>query len=128
MAENSKICKDCHSKTSVREEMECCWMWFQQWSEAERKTFFEKLAPRVTPHKLFALTERMSISSLPTAGDVRFKASECRSFEDQIAFFHLCLDQWTADEANTFVNGLEEIDYLSVMFLYDLIAESVNQV
>ena len=126
MATAEKICKNCHSKTSVREEMECCWMWFQQWSDDQRKTFFKKLAPRVTPHKLFALTERMSLSSTPA--DARLKASECRTFEDQIVFFHLCLNQWTADEANAFVNGLEEIDYLSVMFLYDLIAESVNQV
>lgn len=127
MAESPEICKGCYSKTSVREEMEQCWSWFQQWSDHERKTFFEKLAPRVTPHKLFAMTERMSLSSMPTSSDTQYKASDCRSFEDQIAFFHLCLHQWTADEGNAFVNRLEEIDYLSVMYLYDLIAESVKE-
>lgn len=103
--------------------MQVVWQWYRSWDRAQRTTFLEKLVPRVTPHKLFALTERMAMQA--TVAPVSWE--RCLTFEQQLAYFHGCLDGWSADEANTFLQGLEEIDEPAMNEFYAKIASTVQE-
>ncbi len=111
------------SKPDAGSQMHVVWQWFRSWEKAQRTIFLEKLVPRVTPHKLFAMTERMGVQSVaaPTSWE------HCLTFEQQVAFFHGCLDGWSADEANTFLQGLEEMDELAVNEFYAKVASTVQE-
>ena len=111
------------TKTSTEEEMQIFWEWFKQWGEAERRLFLEKLLPKITPHKLFAMTENMLSGQKSAPSSWR----ECGTFEEQLLYFHTCLDRWTAEEGNRFLDHLEEIDYGVMSEFYDKIAAAVKE-
>lgn len=106
-----------------QEEKEVFWQWFRLWSEAERRVFLEKLLPRITPNKLFALTENLLSSQV-----VKPPSSwrECRTFAEQTAYILSCLDRWSPEEGNQFLDYLEEIDYGVMSEFYDKIAAAVR--
>ena len=109
---------------SKQEEMEIFWQWFRLWSETERRVFLEKLLPRITPNKLFALTEDLMSSQ---AAKPPASWRECRVFAEQTAYILSCLDQWSPEEGNLFLDYLEEIDYGVMSEFYDKIAAAVKE-
>lgn len=105
-------------------EMKISWQWFQSWSTIQRRQFLDKLVLKVTPHKLFALAEGLVLSS-QTSPPERWQ--DCRTFEEQVAYFNKCLKRWTAEEANRFLNGLEEIDESAMNEFYVKVASTVQE-
>lgn len=103
-------------------EMKIFWQSFHRWDAVQRRAFLERLVPKVTPHKLFAMTARLLSSA---AAPERWE--DCKTFEEQVAYFHCCLDRWTADEANAFLRGLEEIDERAMNEFYTKVASTVQE-
>ena len=101
--------------------MEVCWKWFREWTQEQRIAFLQRLLPKVVPHKLFS---KLAEANLQQTACVDW--SDCRTFEQQLVYIDLCLKQWTVDEANKFVSGLEEIDELAIARFYDMIASTVG--
>ena len=108
---------------STHEKMEIFWQWFREWGESERRVFLETLLPKITPNKLFALTETLMSSKATPPANWR----DCSTFTEQLAYFHACLDQWSPEEGNRFLDYLEEIDYTAMSNFYDKIAAAVKQ-
>jgi len=104
-------------------EMEFCWQWFRSWSAVQRRIFLDKLVSKATPHKLFALAE--GLMSQRTSPPENWQ--DCRTFEEQVAYCNFCLSRWTAEEANQFLNGLEEIDESAVNDFYAKVASTVHE-
>ena len=105
------------------EEMQIFWQWFRGWDAEERRIFLERLVPKVTPNKLFAMVELAHIHSTSPPENLR----DCKTFGDQLKYFHSCLDQWSAEEANGFLSGLEEIDESAMGEFYARIASTVEE-
>ena len=105
------------------EEMQLFWHWFRGWDTERRRIFLEKLVPKVTPNKLFAMAESIGIHSVCPPENLR----DCKTFGDRLKYFHSRLDQWTAEEANGFLNGLEEIDESVMGEFYAKIASTVEE-
>ena len=107
---------------SSKAEMQTFLKWFQDWDTAKRREFLEKLLPKLTPHKLFAMTaELMSPRTHPA------QAENCRTFEEQVAYLISHSDKWTADEGNQFLSGLEEIDESIMNEFYLMVASTVQE-
>ena len=107
---------------SSEAEMQTFLKWFQEWDTTKRREFLEKLLPKVTPHKLFAMTAGlMSTHTHPT------QAQNCITFEDKVAYIHSSSDKWSADEGNQFLCGLEEIDESIMNEFYAMVASTVQE-
>ena len=104
-------------------EMRVVWKWFVEWDTAQRREFLERLVPLVTPNKLFALTQRLTVDAT-TCSTI---PSQYRSFQDRWTMFNGFLSRWTEKEANAFLNGLEDIDYAAMCRFYDLIASTAQE-
>lgn len=105
------------------EEMQVFWQWFRGWDAEERRIFLEKLLPKVTPNKLFAMVELAGIHSTRPPESLR----DCRTFGDRLKYFHSRLDHWSAEEANGFLSGLEEIDESVMGEFYAKIASTAKE-
>ena len=112
-------------KETSTTEMDIFWQWFQSWPTMQRRQFLDKLVPKVTPHKLFALAEGLVLSSQTSPPPERWQ--DCGTFEEQVAYFNRHLDRWTAEEANRFLNGLEEIDESAMNEFYVKVASTVQE-
>lgn len=106
-------------------EMRVVWKWFEEWNTAQRRDFLERLVPLVTPHKLFALTQQLTVDV--DAATCSTIPSQYRSFQDRWTLFNRLLSKWTEKEANAFLNGLEDIDYAAMCRFYDLIASTAQE-
>ena len=108
---------------ATRDEMQMFWHWFHEWDAEKRRIFLEKLVPKITPNKLFAMAELMGFHSTNPPE----KSSDCKTFGDQLMYFHSRLDQWTAEEANGFLGGLEVIDESAMDEFYAKVASTVEE-
>ena len=114
------------SERNDDEQVRIMWKWFKEWDSHQRKLFLESLVPKVVPNKLFSQLSRLNMKS--SSQNTSMNVYECQTFENQLRFIHSCLDNWTADKANDFVTGLEEIDRTAVYTFYDMIAATVGEV
>lgn len=111
---------------SVAVDMSFMIQWFTIWTNNQRMTFLESVVPKVVPHKLFAMASRLTLQQSQT-DDYPSNPLECNCFEQQLKFCHLCLDRWTADDCNHFMNLLEDVDRPALYRFYDMIAATVGE-
>lgn len=107
----------CAEKKSTKEELRIVLSWFNCWTEQQRYEFMDILANKVTPNKLCSLNDALESLSFASP-DV---------FHCQLRMFNKWFSQWTDQEKNLFVNGLEEIDYQSVQYFYEKVSQTAQQ-
>ena len=101
-------------------EMQIVRKWFEDWDGNLRRKFLEKVVPLLTPHKLFAMTQNLTVTS-PSA------PFQCHCFQEKFAYFQQVLAKWTTNEANAFLSCLEDIDYPAMCHFYDLVASTAQE-
>lgn len=109
---------------SVGEQMQLFNEWFSSWDAGQRAMFLDQLVARVTPEKLFALTQAIDLSN--TAEPV--SSENCINFDVQCKYFYRCFSVWTTEQKNHFLSELEVIDYAAVCTFYDKVASTAGQV
>ena len=112
------------TQVTAVDEMLVVWKWFEKMDKSERRKFLESVITFVTPHKLFALAQQMTVAAPAPTPESQ---SNCFSFQDKLSFFRKLLSKWTEKEANDFLTGLEDIDYPAMCHLYDQIASTAQE-
>ena len=110
--------------SSVGFEMNNMVNWFEKWNSHQRRVFLESLLPKIVPEKLFARTSRLNLEqdqACPVSPEL------CVSFNQQLLYCHSCLDKWTADDSNQFINILEDVDRTALYLFYDMIAATAGE-
>ena len=110
--------------SSVGFEMNNMVNWFEKWNSHQRRVFLESLLPKIVPEKLFAHTSRLNLEqdqACPVSPEL------CVSFNQQLLYCHNCLDKWTADDSNQFINILEDVDRTALYLFYDMIAATAGE-
>ena len=109
---------------NVEDQVRLFCAWFSSWEPAQRAIFLDQLVAKVTPEKLFALTQAINLSNNaePVAPE------ECRHFDEQCKYFHRCFSGWSVEQGNCFLSELEAIDYAAVCIFYDKVASTAGQV
>lgn len=107
----------CTEKKSTDEELRIVLSWFSCWTEHQKYEFIDILANKVTPNKLSSLNDALESLSLASP-DV---------FHCQLRMFNKWFLQWTDQQRNLFVNGLEAIDYQSVQYFYEKVSQTAQQ-
>ena len=97
--------------------------WFSSWDVTKRAHFLDRLVAKVTPDKLFALTQSVNLSE-----SEQITADSCTTFNDQLKYFEYCFAGWSTEQRNYFVNILESIDYNVVCAFYDKVASTAGQI
>jgi len=97
--------------------------WFSSWDAAKRARFLDRLVAKVTPEKLFALTQSVSLSERE-----QIASESSITFHDQVKYFEHCFARWSTDQRNYFVNMLENIDYNVVCAFYDKVASTAGEI
>ena len=107
----------------VESQMQLFCTWFSSWDAVQRATFLDQLVAKVTPEKLFALTEAIHLSN-----DAELVSPEvCKHFDEQLKYFHRCFSGWSVEQSNGFLSELEAIDYAAVCIFYDKVASTAGQ-
>ena len=109
---------------NVEDQMRLFCAWFTSWDAGQRAVFLDQLVAKVTPEKLFALTQAIDLSN--TVGPV--SPDGCTSFDEQCKYFNRCFSGWSAEQSNRFLNELESIDYAAVCKFYDNVAGTTGVV
>ena len=110
------------STQTTADGMQIVWEWFEEWDADQRRQFLEKVVPLLTPHKLFALTQHLTVTPGPLSAPL-----QCQSFQEKFAYFQQVLAKWTTNEANAFLSSLEDIDYPAMCHFYDLVASTAQE-
>lgn len=114
------------SSRPVAVDMDYMIQWFKNWTFPQRIAFLESVVSKVVPHKLFAMASRLSLQQ-QTEVPYLDNPLQCNCFEEQLTFCHKCLDKWTADDCNHFLNILEDIDRIALYQFYDMIAATAGE-
>lgn len=109
---------------NVEDQMRLFRVWFSSWDAGQRMIFLDQLVAKVTPEKLFALTQAIELSN--TVEPV--SPQNCINFDDQCKYFYRCFSHWSAEQSNYFLNELENIDYVALCRFYDKVASTAGQV
>lgn len=109
---------------NVEDQMQLFCVWFSSWGPDQRAVFLDQLVAKVTPEKLFALTQAINLSN--TAEPV--PPDSCKNFDEQCKYFYSCFSRWSAEQSNRFLTELESIDYAAVCLFYDKVASTVGQI
>ena len=107
----------------VESEVRLICGWFYSWNVEKRRQFLDRLVAKVTPDKLFALAQAVSLSE-----SEQISAEGCTTFSNQIKYFEHCFAGWSTEQRNYFVNLLENIDYNVVCAFYDKVACTAGQI
>jgi len=109
---------------NVEDQMRLFCDWFSSWDAVQRTVFLDRLVARVTPEKLFALTQAISFSEAVQ----QVTPEDCKNFDEQCRYCYHCLSGWSAEQSNNFLSKLEAIDYAAICTFYDKIASTAGQV
>jgi len=107
----------------VESEVSLVTSWFSSWDVAKKEHFLDRLVAKVTPDKLFALTQFVTLSE-----SERVVSESCTTFKDQVEYFDRCFANWSTEQRNYFVNKLESIDYNVMCTFYDKVASTAGQI
>ena len=105
------------------DEMRLFCAWFASWTSDQRALFLDRLVARVTPEKLFALTQAIDLSGT----DEPALPESCKTFDEQLKYFYRRFSGWSAEQGNRFLSELEAIDYAAVCTFYDKVADTAGQ-
>ena len=111
------------NRLNVEDQIRLFCAWFSSWGAAQRAVFLDQLVAKVTPEKLFALTEAIHLSN--EAEPV--SPEGCTHFDEQCKYFYRCLSGWSVEQSNAFLSELEAIDYTAVCVFYDKVASTAGQ-
>lgn len=98
--------------------------WFSSWDSSNRATFLDQLVARVTPEKLFALTQVIDLTSTVEP----ISPENCIDFSEQCKYIYRCISAWPVEQSNRFLSELENIDYAALCAFYDKVASTAGQV
>ena len=107
----------------VESEISLVTSWFSSWDVAKKEHFLDRLVAKVTPDKLFALTQFVTLSE-----SERVVSESCTTFKDQVEYFDRYFANWSTEQRNYFVNKLESVDYNVMCAFYDKVASTAGQI
>ena len=85
--------------------------------------FLDQLVARVTPEKLFALTQAIDLNTVEP-----ISPENCIDFNEQCKYIYRRISTWSVEQSNLFLSELENIDYSALCAFYDKVASTAGQV
>ncbi|XP_068098207.1 uncharacterized protein C14orf119 homolog [Hyperolius riggenbachi] len=101
------------------QEMRCVLHWFAQWTDAQRKQFFQDLLCKAVPGKLCFLLEGLDCLSL--------SAPPPSIFQCQMRLWDQWFQAWDEDERNEFLRRLRQQDPGFVAMFYEEVNRSAGK-
>ena len=98
--------------------------WFSSWDGNQRAMFLDQLVARVTPEKLFAMTQAIDLSNVAEITS----PGNCCDFNEQCKHIYRCVSAWSVEQSNRLLSELENIDYAALCIFYDKVASTAGQV